>query len=113
MPRDYPNSPRLPSFPISLNARTIIAGLVGLLIVIGVLGCFYTVPTDSVAVVQRFGAYSTTAEPGLRFKLPWGIDVATNVAIKRQLKLEFGYITPGATNPYQSSDNPEEVFIIY
>ncbi len=108
MPRDYPNSPRSPSFPIALNARTIIAGLIGLLILIGVLGCFYTVPTDSVAVVQRFGAYSTTANPGLHFKLPWGIDVAEIVPIQRQLKLEFGFETRGGTNPYQSTEDPAE-----
>src|SRR5690606_5506450 len=35
-------------------------------------------------------------------KLPLGIDVATIVPFKRQLKQEFGFITPGATDPYQS-----------
>ncbi len=108
MPREYPNSPRPIHFPTWANARVIVAGLIGLVVVIGVLGCFYTVPTDSVAVVQRFGAYSSTAEPGLHFKLPWGIDIAEVVPVKRQLKLEFGYSTRGATNLYQASQNPEE-----
>lgn len=108
MPREYPNSPRRPSLPLSLNLRKIAAGLLGLLILIGILGCFYTVPTDSVAVVQRFGAYSSTREPGLHFKFPWGIDVAEIVQVKRQLKLEFGYATRGATDPYQSGDEPDE-----
>ena len=31
---------------------------------------FYTVPSDSVAVVQRFGAYLKEVPPGLHFKIP-------------------------------------------
>jgi membrane protease subunit HflK len=64
---------------------------------------FYTVPSDSVAVVQRFGRYLKEVPPGLQFKLPLGIDVATTVPVKRQLKQEFGFTTPGATDPYQGS----------
>ncbi len=42
----------------------------------------YTVPSDSVAVVQRFGAYLKEVPPGLHFKLPLGIDAATIVPVK-------------------------------
>ena len=104
MPREYPNSPRR----LALNPNLILYALGALLVAIGALGCFYTVPTNSVAVLQRFGKYSDTAPPGLHFKLPFGIDVATVVPIQRQLKLEFGYATRGATNPYQYGGNPEE-----
>ena len=64
---------------------------------------YYTVPSDSVAVVQRFGKYLTDVPPGLHFKLPLGVDVATIVPVKRQLKQEFGFVTPRATDPYQAS----------
>ncbi len=64
---------------------------------------FYTVPSDSVAVVQRFGKYLKDVPPGLQFKLPLGIDTATIVPVKRQLKQEFGFTTPGARDPYQTS----------
>ena len=73
-----------------------------LLAAFGVWSAFYTVPSDSVAVVQRFGKYLKEVQPGLNFKLPWGVDVATIVPVKRQLKQEFGFTTPGATDPYQS-----------
>ncbi|WPL12788.1 MULTISPECIES: FtsH protease activity modulator HflK [Thiorhodovibrio] len=63
---------------------------------------YYTVPSDSVAVVQRFGKYLKEVQPGLHFKLPLGVDTATIVPVKRQLKQEFGFTTPGATDPYQS-----------
>jgi modulator of FtsH protease HflK len=75
-----------------------IVALVGL----GAWTAYYTVPSDSVAVVQRFGKYVGEVPPGLHFKLPLGIDKATIVPVKRQLKQEFGFTTPGGTDPFQS-----------
>jgi membrane protease subunit HflK len=72
------------------------------LIAWGAWSAYYTVPSDSVAVVQRFGKYLKDVPPGLHFKLPLGIDAATIVPVKRQLKQEFGFTTPGASDPYQS-----------
>ncbi|HSI63813.1 MAG TPA: FtsH protease activity modulator HflK, partial [Candidatus Saccharimonadia bacterium] len=62
---------------------------------------------DSVAVVQRFGRFKTVVEPGLQFKIPFGVDSVTKVAMRRQLKMEFGFSTPGATNENQYSEEPE------
>jgi membrane protease subunit HflK len=69
---------------------------------LGAWTAYYTVPSDSVAVVQRFGKYLKDVPPGLHFKLPLGIDAATIVPVKRQLKQEFGFTTPGESDPYQS-----------
>jgi membrane protease subunit HflK len=69
---------------------------------------YFTVPADSIAVVQRFGKYIGTAEPGLHFKIPGGVDEVTQIPIRRQEKLEFGYGTPQASNPYQQSREPEQ-----
>ncbi|MGB5425169.1 MAG: FtsH protease activity modulator HflK [Gammaproteobacteria bacterium] len=79
----------------------IVLGLL-LLAGLGIWTAYYTVPSDSVAVVQRFGKYLREVPPGLHFKLPLGIDAATIVPVKRQLKQEFGFTTPGASDPYQS-----------
>jgi len=62
----------------------------------------YTIPSDSVGIVQRFGKYASEQDPGLHFKLPLGIDKVTVLPVKRQLKQEFGFGTAGATNPSQS-----------
>jgi modulator of FtsH protease HflK len=70
--------------------------------------CFFTVPADSVAVVQRFGKYIGAREPGLHFKLPMGVDTVTPVPTRRQMKLEFGFNTPHPSNPFQSSQNPDQ-----
>mgnify|MGYP000017617917 CR=1 FL=1 len=72
------------------------------LAVFGAWSSYYTVPSDSVAIVQRFGKYTAEVPPGLHFKIPFGIDVTTLVPVKRQLKQEFGFTTPGASDPYQS-----------
>lgn len=79
--------------------------LVAVLAVVAVAGwtAYYTVPSDSVAVVQRFGKYTAEIPPGLHFKLPFGIDTVTIVPVKRQLKQEFGFATPGATDPFQGT----------
>jgi len=74
---------------------------------LGLWTAYYTVPSDSVAVVQRFGKYLHEVPPGLHFKLPLGIDTASLVPVKRQLKQEFGFSTPGATDPYQGSRSRE------
>jgi membrane protease subunit HflK len=84
------------------NPGGVVVLAVLLLIGLGAWTAYYTVPSDSVAVVQRFGKYLKNVEPGLHFKLPLGIDMATIVPVKRQLKQEFGFTTPGATDPYQS-----------
>jgi len=67
---------------------------------------FYTVPADSQAVVQRFGKYTSTDDPGLHFKIPLGVDQATIIPVSRQLKMEFGYGTPNATSPNQADTEP-------
>ena len=94
---------RLQQIIPSVDPRGVIV-LVGLALAgLGAWTAYYTVPSDSVAVVQRFGKYLKDVPPGLHFKLPLGIDVATIVPVKRQLKQEFGFTTPGAADPYQNS----------
>jgi membrane protease subunit HflK len=80
--------------------KMIFFGLIGL-VILGAWTAYYTVPSDSVAVLQRFGKYLKEVPPGLHFKLPLGIDKATIVPVKRQLKQEFGFSTPGARDPFQ------------
>lgn len=54
---------------------------------------FYQVGTEETGVVLRFGRFSSFADPGLHFKLPFGIDRARMVATGRVLKEEFGFRT--------------------
>lgn len=68
----------------------------------------YTVQAESEGVVLRFGKYVKTVKPGLRFKLPFGIDKVSKVPVLRQLKQEFGFGTEGATNATQFSMQQKE-----
>jgi modulator of FtsH protease HflK len=101
------------SRPISINAGQYaqinlpdlsmprILGLGGgaLLLVLLLWGLFssvYTVQPEERAVVKRFGAVHAISDPGLHFKLPFGIDSVQLVATERVLKEEFGFRTlPG------------------
>ena len=80
-----------------------------LLLALLVLTSYYTVGADSQGVVLRFGKFLKTVEPGLHFKLPFWIDQVIVLPTRRQLKLEFGFTTPGQlTNPIQASEEPDE-----
>ncbi len=85
------------------SSSRVVTVILLLLIGLSAWSSYYTVPSDSVAVVQRFGKYLKEVPPGLHFKLPLGIDQATIVPVKRQLKQEFGFSTPGARDIYQGS----------
>ena len=74
-------------------------------IIIGISTLFYTIPSESVGVVLRFGEYSSTTDPGLHLKLPFFIDQVEKVPVRRQLKQEFGFGTAGATQYYQYSNS--------
>jgi membrane protease subunit HflK len=52
---------------------------------------FYTVKQDEVGIVQLFGRYVRTTQPGLNFKLPIGIEKVTKVNVKRIQTEEFGF----------------------
>jgi membrane protease subunit HflK len=101
--RPFANAPQL-----SIHPRFVLIGVIALFLLIGIYSGIYQVPAESVAVVQRFGGYLKTETPGLHIKLPWGIDQITLVEILRQQKLEFGFGTRGATNPYQYADSREQ-----
>lgn len=77
--------------------------LVSIAIVVMGSTAYFTVPAEGEGVLVRFGRFNRVVPPGLHFKLPLGIDQVTIVPVKRQLKQEFGFGTPEATNPYQST----------
>jgi len=98
-----PRRPPLPTLPPGLPFKWLVAAALLLLLAAGLARGVYTVGPESVGVIQRFGRLVGTVGPGLRFKLPFGIDTVTILPVKRQLKMEFGFATPGSTNRDQSS----------
>ncbi|MFO7665796.1 MAG: FtsH protease activity modulator HflK [Desulfobacterales bacterium] len=51
----------------------------------------YTIGVDEVGIIQRFGKYIRTSQPGLNFKLPAVIEKVTKVKVRRVYKKEFGF----------------------
>jgi membrane protease subunit HflK len=64
---------------------------------------------EETGVVQRFGKVMRTADPGLHFKIPFGIDTVRLVPTARVLKQEFGFRTvasvPGEKTQYNAVDS--------
>ena len=65
------------------------------LVAFGALTSYYIVQPEEEAVIKRFGRVVAQREPGLHFKLPFGIDTAQMVPTARVLKQEFGFRTVG------------------
>lgn len=74
-----------------------------LLIGFGAFTSYYIVQPEEEAVVKRFGKVITQKEPGLHFKVPFGIDTAQMVPTARVLKQEFGFRTSGIDGRTQYS----------
>src|SRR6266576_1311411 len=68
---------------------------------------FRSIPTNSVGVKLRFGALSGIEDPGLTYVIPY-VDELVIVPTQRLLKLEFGFGTSGASNPYQQDRYAED-----
>src|ERR671925_103574 len=104
-----PDGPR-PNVPRGI---LIVGGLV-LIGVILLLTMFYTVDADEVAVVQRFGKYVRREEPGLRSKLPFGMETARKVKVQRVFKAEFGFRTdePGVRTRFSQRSFLDESLML-
>ncbi len=105
-----PRSPNMPS-GLQIKPLRLILGVIGTLglvvTVFSLLFGFSSIPTNSVGVKLRFGAYSKTVEPGLAYAIPY-VDEIIVVPTQRLLKLEFGFATRSSTNEFQGDDSPED-----
>ena len=103
------HAPRVINVNFSPSSVGRIAAIfIGALLFAALWTSYYTVGAESQGVVLRFGKFFKTVEPGLHFKLPFGIDVVTVLPTRRQLKLEFGFSTPAyTTNPIQAGLDPD------
>lgn len=94
--RNKPNVQiNLPDFDLRKLLTSVPIVIIVILVVAGVMTSYYTVQPEEQAVVKRFGAVVSIREPGLHFKLPFGIDRAYNIPTARVLKQEFGFRTAG------------------
>ena len=83
------NIPKMPNF----SKKKVGIFVVAVAVIIFILTGLYTVNPEEVGVIQRFGKYVQTTEPGLHFKIPFGVDTLTKVKVKHVYKEEFGFRT--------------------
>ena len=97
-----------------INPKAIILAVVVLLIISLGYSFWFTVAQDEVGVVLRFGKYTRTVNPGLNFKIPFGIEQEYKVPVERQLKQEFGFrsATPGSRARYTATKYTEESLML-
>lgn len=69
----------------------------------------FKVEYDEVGVIQRFGKYVRTNQPGLNFKLPAGIEKVTKVRVTHVHKEEFGFRSVGADSRGRFSSGSENI----
>lgn len=89
----------------------VVIGVIALMIV---FSSVYTIDADEVGVIQLFGKYARTTDPGLHFKLPWGIETVKKVKTQRVFKEEFGFrtIKPGIKTEYSRADFSSESLML-
>ncbi|MBL0715688.1 MAG: protease modulator HflK, partial [Desulfosarcina sp.] len=86
-----------------------------LVIILGIYTSVYKIDTEEVGVVQRFGKYIKSTQPGLNFKLPFGIETDTAVPVRRNLKEEFGFSsqrTSGRSRTSFTTENSSEALML-
>ena len=85
-------------------SKYLLGGLAAALVLICVLTCFYTVDDKQQAVLTTFGKVTDITEPGLHFKLPFGIQQVHKVDVNVYQKIELGYTTNGNGSEVFKSD---------
>jgi len=98
------------------SGRLIIGVAIAIALVWGAFSAFYTVQPEERAVVKRFGAVIGITDPGLHFKIPFGVDQVQHVATERVLKQEFGFRTQdtrqGGRSTYSNQDFEAESLML-
>lgn len=82
-------SPKIPK----INATIAIVIFAALILLAGANSFFFQVGPDEIGVVQRFGKFVRTANPGLHLKLPFGVETSRNIKVTHIFKEEFGFRT--------------------
>ena len=71
--------------------RIALISVAALVVLIGSLGCYYTVDDKQQAVVTTFGKVTDVTDAGIHFKLPFGIQKVEKVDVNVYQKIELGY----------------------
>jgi membrane protease subunit HflK len=93
------------------HAKSIIIGILALTTLFTTV---YTVGPEEVGVVIRFGKFERSVDPGLNFKIPFGVESVEKIPVERQLKQEFGFrtTTSGVRSTYSKAEFADESLML-
>ena len=75
--------------------KTAVVVALFLVLLVGVMTCFYTVDDKQQAVVTTFGRVTDVTDAGVHFMLPFGIQQVKKVDVNVYQKIELGYSSDG------------------
>jgi membrane protease subunit HflK len=97
-----------------LKPKTILWIVIIALIGFTVYSSLYKVKQEEESVILMLGQFNRITQPGLHWKIPYGIEKNYNVPTQRILKEEFGFKTerPGVTTTYSRGDYSHESIML-
>ncbi|MGC9512885.1 MAG: FtsH protease activity modulator HflK [Fidelibacterota bacterium] len=95
---------------LKINPRMIKSFVILVIVLLLLFTSWFTVDAEEVGVILRLGKFSRTVNPGLHFKIPFGVEQVFKVPVQRQLKEEFGFrtLTPGVRSTYDTRNYEDE-----
>jgi membrane protease subunit HflK len=95
-----------------LSPKTLVLVVAGILLLILLSTSVFIVDQTERAVITRFGRFIGIREPGLQFKLPFGIDRNYTVNVRTVQTEEFGFRTMrGGNFPTYASQAAESIML--
>ncbi|GAB4338581.1 MAG: FtsH protease activity modulator HflK [Candidatus Abyssubacteria bacterium] len=94
---------------INISPSKLLTGAVVLVLAIWFVfgGPVYKVDPDEEGIIQTFGKYTSSTQPGLHFKLPWPIQTVQLPKVTEVKRLEVGFrtINQGPPAAYRDANN--------
>lgn len=103
------NQAKIPSLNGKKAARIFVAAVLGLLVLICLATCWYTVDEKQKAVVTTFGKVTSITDAGMHFKLPFGIQKVERINVNVYQKIEIGYRSSADGTDYTVLENESKM----
>jgi len=96
----------------NMSPKKLISIIAGILALIILATSVFIVDPEEQAVITRFGRYVDTKDPGLHFKLPFGIDRNYTVNVQGVQEQGFGIVSPRNTQGGRSGTRENESIML-
>ncbi len=95
---------------LKINPKIIKTFVIVVIVLLLLFTSWFTVDAEEVGVILRLGKFNRNVNPGLHFKIPFGIEQVFKVPVQRQLKEEFGFrtLSAGVKSTYDTRSYVDE-----